>query len=250
MYRFHRSTRTATPASVAGTLASRYGARLVAGLGVLCVIGAWSSSDALAATSADADVVQSVWKPVEIRYSYMGFTTAYNCDAAEDKLKQILMRVGAHPQTRVVASGCTMNRPERNFFITITTATPVAADSAAAEEARGSAAGDNGRGRSLSKSEQELLDKLGVKQTISTDEFPATWKTVDLSRDRKLDLRPGDCELMAGLRDHVFPKLPVEILSDRIQCTPKQLDLTTPELKVKALVKLPSADEPLRGTGT
>ena len=90
----------------------------------------------------------------------------------------------------------------------------------------------------------ELLDRLGAKKAITSEEFSAIWKTVDLSRDRRLDLQPGDCELMAGLRDEVLPKLSIKVVSDQVRCTPKQLDIRTPELKVSALVPLPSADAP------
>jgi hypothetical protein len=66
---------------------------------------------------------------------------------------------------------------------------------------------------------------------------------VDLGRDRKLDLQPGDCELMEGLRDQVLPKMSIKVVSDAVHCTPKQLSIQTPELKVSALVALPSADK-------
>ena len=53
---------------------------------------------------------------------------------------------------------------------------------------------------------------------------------------------------MEGLRDHVLPQLSVKVVSDKVQCTPKQLSLQTPELKVSALVRAPSADEPKQKT--
>lgn len=183
-----------------------------------------------AASAADAAAtVDSVWKPVEIRYSYMAFTSAYNCDSAESALKRILLALGAHPQTRVRATGCFMDRPSRNFFITVTTATPVAVGSP---------------DLALSdQSERELLQRLGVKSPISTEQFAARWQTVDLSRDRKLDLKPGDCELMKGLRDNVLPKLSVKVTSDRVNCVPNQLSIQTPELIVSALMPLPAVDK-------
>jgi hypothetical protein len=64
-----------------------------------------------------------------------------------------------------------------------------------------------------------------------------------LSRDRRLDLAPGDCELMEGLSKDVLPKLSIKIVSDRVLCTPNNLSITTPELTVSALVPLPKADE-------
>lgn len=171
-----------------------------------------------------------MWKPQEIRYSYVGFTTAYSCDAAEDRLKDMLLKLGAHPQTQVRATGCNMNRPSKNFFITITTATPVAVTAKA-------------NATSADKSEQELIKRLGIKGSISDEQFPARWETVNLSTDRKLDLKPGDCELMQGLRDQVLPSLAIKVVTDRVQCTPHHLDIQTPELTVSALVPVPNADK-------
>jgi hypothetical protein len=196
-----------------------------------CLAAALLSSSARAATDTDKPM-QAVWKPVEIRYSYVGFTTAYNCDAFEQKVKNILRTLGAAPQTKVQASGCIdVNRPSRNFFVTITTATPVPQSEAQEPQ---------------NKSEQELIARLNGgkgKNGLSTEPFAAARKTIDLARERKLDLEPGDCELMEGLRDNVLPKLSVEVVAERIHCKPRQLDITTPELRVSALVPLPKADD-------
>jgi hypothetical protein len=184
----------------------------------------------LAGQAAESSApVQATWKTQEIRYSYTGFTTAYDCDAAEDRLKAILRALGAHEQTRVSAQGCNLNRPSRNFFITITTATPVPL-----ADAKPTA--------TVSTSKEELLKRLGVASKQLDETFPAEWKTVDLSRDRKLDLEPGDCELMEGLRDHVLPKLSVKIVADRVECIPRQVSVQTPELKVSALVPVATPD--------
>ncbi|MGH8185777.1 MAG: hypothetical protein ACREUC_04380 [Steroidobacteraceae bacterium] len=193
------------------------------------LVGLVCASLHIAAAEDDSKPIQAVWKPVEVRYSYVGFTTAYNCDAYETKLKEILRKIGAAPQTQVRATGCVgINRPSKNFFVTVTTATPVAAGEATSQ---------------LSPAEQELVERLGGDKTLSKDPFPATWKTVELSRDRKLDLEPGDCELMQGLQDKVLPKLSVKVLSNRIQCTPRHLDIATPELKVAALTPLTDPDK-------
>lgn len=203
----------------------------------LIALGVTSTALALSAYAIpqadDSGAVQSTWKPQEIRYSYMGFTTAYNCDAAETRLKEILLTLGAHPQTKVRATGCNMNRPSRNFFITITTATPVATTNAAIP----------GNTPSNSTSKQELIRRLGIKNSIADEQFPATWKTVNLSSDRRLDLQPGDCELLEGLRDRVLPSLSIKVVTDKVECMPHQLSIRTPELTVSALVPVPSADK-------
>ncbi|HEY7639155.1 MAG TPA: hypothetical protein VH814_05490 [Steroidobacteraceae bacterium] len=195
-----------------------------------CVLAALLSQAAYAGSPDAAKPVQAVWKPVEIKYSYVGFTTAYNCDSFEQKVRSILLTLGAPEQTRVQANGCIdVTRPSRNFFVTINTATAIPA-SEAKEPA--------------DKATRELAERLtGKKDPLKTEPFPAEWKTVALSRDRRLDLQPGDCELMEGLTKDVLPKLSVKIISDRVQCTPNNLSIATPELKVSALVPLPKADE-------
>lgn len=177
-----------------------------------------------------ANSVQAVWKPVEVKYSYVGFTTAYNCDAFETKVRSILLALGAPAVTRVQANGCIdINRPSRNFFVTITTATAIPASEAKEPP---------------DKATKELAERLtGRKDPLKTDPFPAQWKTVDLSRDRRLNLEPGDCELMEGLTRDVLPKLSVKVVNDGVQCTPHSLSIQTPPLTVSALIPLPKADE-------
>jgi len=175
--------------------------------------------------------VQAAWKTQEIRYSYTGFTTAYNCDSAEDRIKDILLALGAHPQTKVSATGCNFNRPSRNFFITITTITPVPVDEVPAKS-------------QADTSKDELLKRLGVASAQLDGTFPAEWKTVELSRNRKLHLEGGDCELIDGLKDRVLPKLSVKIISSRVQCIPRQVSIQPPELTVSALVPMAKPDDP------
>ncbi len=196
-----------------------------------CLVAAMLSQAAYAgAAGDDANAVQAVWKPVEIKYSYVGFTTAYNCDAFESKVKSILLALGATPLTKVQANGCIdVNRPSRNFFVTITTATPIPASDAKEPE---------------DKATKELVERLtGKADPLKTDPFPAQRKTVDLSRERRLNLEPGDCELMEGLRDKVLPKLGAKVVADSVTCTPGNLSIQTPQLSVSALVALPKADD-------
>ncbi|HKS57883.1 MAG TPA: hypothetical protein VJS12_21475 [Steroidobacteraceae bacterium] len=208
-------------------LPSRARARLA---GACILTAGLLSATAFAGSPDAAKSVQAVWKPVEIKYSYVGFTTAYNCDSFEQKVRSILLRLGAPEQTRVQANGCIdVNRPSRNFFVTINSAAVIPASEAKEPP---------------DKATRELAERLtGKKDPLKTDPFPAQWKTVELARDRRLDLQPGDCELMEGLSKDVLPKLSIKIISDRVLCTPNNLSITTPELTVSALVPLPKADE-------
>jgi hypothetical protein len=195
---------------------------------LLPILAVLLSPAAYAASPTDG-AVQSVWKPIEIKYSYIGYVTAYECDSFERKVRSILLAVGAAPQTRVKANGCIGTRPSRNFFVTVTTATPIPASEAKEPE---------------DKATKELTERLtGKKDPLQTDPFPAQWKTVDLSRDRRLNLEPGDCELLEGLSKEVLPKLSVNIVTNRVTCAPNTLSIQTPPLTVTALVALPKADE-------
>lgn len=182
-------------------------------------------------TASNSAPVQAVWKTQQIKYSYTGFTTAYACDSAEDRIKAILLALGAHEQTKVKATGCNFNRPSRNFFITITTATPVPLDEAPTKS-------------KADVSKDELLKRLGVESAKLEGTFPAEWKTVELSRNRRLNLEGGDCELMEGLKNRVLPQLAVKVISSRVQCIPRQVSIQAPELTVSALVPMAKPDEP------
>jgi hypothetical protein len=193
--------------------------------------GLSSLAAALASAAEAAQTEQAVWKMQEIQFSYMAFTTAYNCDALEDKVEAILRALGAYEKSKADVRGCEFDRLSRNSFVRLTVATPVVATA----EQKAELAKD--------KSRQELLKRLGVKSELDQDEFPAQWKTVDLSRERSLNLKPGDCELLEHLRDRVFPKLAVKVVRNEVRCTPNQLSYTTPKLEVAALVKAPTPDD-------
>lgn len=195
-------------------------------LGASLVLGAASLS--IQTFAADETMVPARWKVQEIRYSYMGFTTAYDCDAAANKIEAILETLGAHPSTRVRATGCPTNRPSRHFFVTVTAAVPVPAAEFEQTQAE--------------KSREELLERLGVKPDFLDEEFIASWKSVELHKQRRLNIEPGDCELMEGVRDHVLPKLGMKIEEQRIVCTPNQPTVQPPQLRVAALVKAESPD--------
>lgn len=181
--------------------------------------------------ASSEQVVTAMWKVQRIDFPYQGFTAAYECRSLEDKVARILKTLGAHADTRVIATGCEFDRVSRSLFLRVTTATPVEAT----DEYKQELAKD--------KSRQELIARFGGKNRINMEEFPAVWKRVELSRDRKLDLAPGDCELLEVLRDRVFPKMAIKVVEDGVRCTPYQPGFSTPPLTVDVLVRAPSPDE-------
>lgn len=182
-----------------------------------------------ATMAAEAPVVQAVWQPQEFTFQYMGFTTAYNCDALADKIEGILKRVGAREGVRVSAGGCIADRPQGSISVRIAALVPVP---------QGEASPDAGLG---TEQRNALLQRLGVKPLDNTP-FAASWRTVEVPKDRSLQIGAGDCELLEQLRDRVFPKLHVKIVEDNTRCTPHQANIVPPRLTVSALLPLKSAD--------
>jgi hypothetical protein len=185
---------------------------------------------------AETPTVQAVWKPVDLQFSYHGFTTSYSCDGLEGRMRAILQALGAHPQTRVSATGCPTNGPSDHAFVHISGAFPVLA-------------ADAPKPAPADKSRDELLKRLGVKSGVDQDQFPATEQVIDLSRERIAGLQPGDCELMEQLTREVFPKLGIKVIEGDKSCFPNQVPISTPRLKVSALIKAATPDEAANKAG-
>lgn len=185
---------------------------------------AWCAQEGAAPTSAP---VQALWKPQEINFHFQSFTTFYSCRSLEDKVQQLLTELGAGKDIKVRTSGCLGNEIARLPYVRIKLTSPVEATPGAVAELE--------KGRT----QRELTARVrGERPTEVTEQFPAYWKPVSLSRG-KLRLEPGDCELVDQLKRHVLPKLAVRIVKDDLSCTPNQVTPGQPKLEVEALTEVP-----------
>ncbi|HEU4602893.1 MAG TPA: hypothetical protein VFS24_13020 [Steroidobacteraceae bacterium] len=184
----------------------------------------------LASASAASDApppIQARWQPREIQATFSGLRTAYNCDAVELRIRRMLLALGAHPKTSVLVTGCAVQRLASTFFIHIATATSVPIDQPGESDAK-----------------QELLRRLGSKNAYGAEEFPAVWKTADLTRIKGLHFEPGDCELLQVIQEQVLPKLGAEVPKKRLQCAPGSSLVRLPALTVTMLAPAPAPDAP------
>lgn len=196
------------------------------------------SLPAAAANKADegtptaADPVQAIWKHQEISFYYQSFTTFYSCNGLEGKVERIMRALGVHARVRVSSAECPSSVP-RLPRVVMRVVAPVEATPEALAE------------RDKNKSVRELVERVRGKSNHpldSLEQFPAQWRRVSLSRGR-LNLEPGDCELIEELKKKVLPKLAVRIVDDDVRCTPNQLTLGQPRLEVDALVEMPKPDQ-------
>ena len=197
--------------------------------------GTYAATPADSTANTAVEPVQAIWKQQEISFYFQSFTTFYSCSGLESKVERIMRELGAHAKVRVRSVDCPSS-VARMPRVVMDVIAPVQATPEALAE------------RDKNKSVRELAQRVKGKNRKSDrfeslEPFPAQWRRVDLSRGR-LNLEPGDCELVEELQKKVLPKLAVRVLSDRLQCSPNQLTLGQPRLEVEALIEMPRADEP------
>jgi hypothetical protein len=79
-------------------------ARLAA-VAVLTCAPAWANPQS--EPSAGSGRESAVWVPKELNFAYQGFTTTYSCDGLQDRMRRVLIKLGARPDLRVRGYGCT-----------------------------------------------------------------------------------------------------------------------------------------------
>jgi hypothetical protein len=178
--------------------------------------------------------VQAVWKAQELTFYFQSFTTFYSCSSLETKVKRLLTAVGAARGMRVRTRGCfSSNEIARMPYVEIVLVSAVEATPEALAEL------------DKTKSTRELAARVrgeSKQAEVAAEQFPAQWKRVSLSRG-KLNLEPGDCELIEQLKKKVLPKLAIRVVDDDVECVPNQISMTQPRLVVDALAPMPKADD-------
>ncbi|NKB38411.1 MAG: hypothetical protein GKR93_14810 [Gammaproteobacteria bacterium] len=150
---------------------------------------------------ASAETVEAQWKVHQVRFRFVGFSTAYTCDSIEYTLSRLLKILGARDDVRAEAS-CTSGRnPNRVQRVKLAFALPV----------------------------------LANDTDVSAEVFPARWEEVKVVGHSSRYLDSGDCELLEQFEREVMPKLQVKNTGRKIRCVPYRSELNRIRLKVSAL---------------
>ena len=129
----------------------------------------WGSAVANAADSA-AEPSSASWVEKEVNFRYVGFTTRYSCDGLRDRMRRILVKLGARDDLKVTGFGCiAVNSPETTPGVRI------------------------------------VMHVLQPPGASSGETVAAHWQSVDLLDDRDLLDAARDCELIAQLDRDVLP---------------------------------------------
>ena len=147
----------------------------------------------------------------EVNFRYVGFTTKYSCDGLRDRMRRILLQLGARDDLRMTGYGCTgVNSPETTPGVRIVMHVLLPASAPAG-------------------------------QTVA-----AHWKTIDLLADRDLFDAARDCELIAQLNRDVLPLFTVRHVDYSASCS-----VNTPLVggtRLKADVLVADATPPVAAT--
>ena len=154
--------------------------------------------DTATATGGSA-TVNAQWRSYDLNFRYMGFTTYYSCSGLEDRLKSILIELGADRDVKVTATGCFGPSDFNNML------------------------------------SARIKVRMPVTEGGEAASFPAVVKDVTLRGD-SVHMGSGDCELLEQVRDQLLPGLELSLVKASLACVPGHVATSRPILQVKALV--------------
>ncbi|HEY2276287.1 MAG TPA: hypothetical protein VGH61_12350 [Steroidobacteraceae bacterium] len=141
-----------------------------------------AASAALAA--GDSGKEGAAWVQKEVNFRYVGFTTRYSCDGLRDRMRGILLRLGARDDLRMSGYGCLgVSSPETTPGVRIV---------------------------------MHVLQPAGA---AAGQAVAAHWQSVDLLAGRDLLDAALDCELISQLNRDVLPLFAVRHVDYSAACS-------------------------------
>jgi hypothetical protein len=177
-----------------------------AALLVLCLASAplWAAEG--------SESVPAAWADKELNFVYQGFTTKYSCDGLRDKMRSVLLDLGAEKKSlKVLQSGCSspVGRPDPFPGV-----------------------------RAKMRVLQPASDSAGEKAVA------AHWKPVDLKLRDSFTTDSGECELVEQIKQKVLPLFATRNVQLQSNCIPHQVTATRPTLKLEVLAPDVAAQHP------
>lgn len=180
------------------------GGRIMAGRGIapvgasLLVTLCLGASPALAAGSGEEG---ATWVQKVVNFRYVGFTTKYSCDGLRDRMRRILLQLGARDDLKLTGYGCIgVNSPETTPGVRI------------------------------------VMHVLQPAAAAAGQTVAAHWKSVDLLADRDLLDAALDCELISQVNRDVLPQFALRHVDYRATCSAHTPLIGGTRLKADVLV--------------
>jgi hypothetical protein len=175
---------------------------------VLALVSVPAAAETAPAPATDQS---AVWVQRKLNFVYMGFTSHYSCDGLYDKMKSVLLQLGARKQDlQIHEYGCTTNYGRPDPF-----------------------PGVQGTFFVLDPNVQ-----TGAAGAAASAPVEAQWQTVQLQLARDSINEAGQCELIEQIKQKVLPLFVTRNLEYHQNCIPYQLTPGATNIRVEVLKPL------------
>jgi hypothetical protein len=164
---------------------------------VLVSVGLTFSLPQWAAGEGAGGPLPAVWKEQRLDFSSMGRTARYSCEGLRDKMRSLLLDLGARRDLKVSVLACDESAPLRRGYL--------------------------GPRLSIVFSSPALPD--AVVQPLRTGDLSAVdarYESFTLTSDAFRNYGVGDCELIEEFARQILPKLATKDVKQDITCIPYQ----------------------------
>lgn len=186
---------------------------------------AWVIAGLLGAMQANARVdefTEAIWKVQQIDLRMRTGDSYYSCASLQSKIAAILNAVGA---AKVVVNVSCQGAPTNYVWASVATTTPVPATPANVR----AATTYDGRAQLIARLREATLPTAN-----DVEVFPARWRKVSVVSIRRIGIGPGDCDLLRGLSEQIFPHLELRVVRKNFNCGQQ---IIRPILVVEALMQ-------------
>jgi hypothetical protein len=141
--------------------------------------------------------VPAVWRELRLDFIYMGRTARYSCQGLREKVRSLLLDLGARRDLKVAVLGCDESAPPLRGYIAPRLALVFSAP---------------------------VLPDAAVQPLHPGDLSPvdARYESFTLTSDAFRNLSIGDCELVEEFSRQILPKLATRDVKQDITCVPYQ----------------------------
>ena len=204
--------------------------RFVKRIAVSMCLLAISTEGMASSTESDATPpVTAIWRAQQVQLSFRSPRIYYSCDGLKNKIRAILIAVGAQEQLNVELP-CRIGSLTNNAIVNITLATPIEATR------------ENVAALTTYTTQDELVARVNnvhLPTANDIERFDAEWRPIALHKDRKVRIDGGDCQLLREVSEQLFPKIGVRLKDRELRCSDTGLTKIKPKLHVVALMRTP-----------
>src|SRR3984885_13939513 len=162
---------------------------VTAGVGLLMALPLWAADPVVGSP------FPAVWKEQRLEFSYTGRTARYSCQGLRDKMRSLLLELGARRDLQVALLGCDESAPLGRGYVgprlSLIFSSPALPDAST---------------KPLHPGDLSVVDARYEPFTLTSDAFK--------------NYGVGDCELVEEFAREILPRLNAKVEKQAITCVP------------------------------